>query len=207
MFQLNGGYGWSVGVGGDCDGDGIPDSDEISQGAADCDGDTVPDSCQLAADPSVDWNGDGILDSCASAVYCTSQPNSTGLVAAIGAVGSPLIADASFSLVASNIPQGVLGYFLMSPSSDFVAPFGSGEGVLCLGTPIVRMNQASDGGAILTAGANGQMSFALDLGGLPQGLVFSPGDVWYFQLWYQDTDPVLQIPTSNSSDGIEIMFR
>ncbi|MEO2147027.1 MAG: hypothetical protein ABGY32_14105, partial [bacterium] len=60
---------------------------------------------------------------------------------------------------------------------------------------------------ILTADAGGQMSFSPDLGGLPQGTVLSPGDVWYFQLWYRDTDPLLQIPTSNSSDGIEVMFR
>lgn len=69
------------------------------------------------------------------------------------------------------------------------------------------MNQASDGGAILTADANGQMIFSPELGALPQGVMLTPGDVWYFQLWYQDVDPVLQIPTSNSSDGIEVMFR
>lgn len=207
VFSLNGGYGWSVGVGSDCDGDGTPDSDQISAGAADCDGDGVLDSCQLAGDLSLDWNGDGVLDSCSSANYCASKANSTGEVSTMSAHGSPAIADAAFTLVGSNVPAGELGYFLMSQSSDLMTPFGSGAGVLCLGTPIVRMNQASDGGAILIADLNGQMSFTPDLGALPQGSMLAPGDVWYFQLWYQDTDPVLQIPTSNSSDGIEVMFR
>ena len=204
LGTISGTYSW---VSFDCNNNGIPDADDIAAGAPDCDGNFVLDSCQIAADASLDWNGDGVLDACASANYCAVAANSTGQFGLISAQGSPVISDIDFSLVGSNIPPGELGYFLMSQSSDLVVPFGSGAGVLCLGTPIVRMNQASDGGAILTADAGGQMSFSPDLGGLPQGTVLSPGDVWYFQLWYRDTDPVLQTPTSNSSDGIEVMFR
>ena len=37
-----------------------------------------------------------------------------------------------------------------------------------------------------------------------QALPFGPGETRYFQLWYRDfTDD----PTSNTTDGIEVMFR
>ncbi|MGD9545916.1 MAG: FG-GAP-like repeat-containing protein [Candidatus Krumholzibacteriia bacterium] len=68
----------------DCNGDGIPDLDQIGNGLADdCDNDFVPDACQivlwpeeectgngvpdacdLAADPSFDCDGNGLIDAC-----------------------------------------------------------------------------------------------------------------------------------------------
>lgn len=67
--------------GGDCDGDGLSDCEEIAAGepdcdfnylpdacqtdpSFDCDGDGTIDECQIAADPSLDCNGNGRLDSC-----------------------------------------------------------------------------------------------------------------------------------------------
>ncbi|MCZ6698916.1 MAG: hypothetical protein O7D94_08315, partial [Planctomycetota bacterium] len=44
---------------GDCNADGVPDRCQLSDN--DCDGDGVPDDCQLAG---ADCNGDGILDGC-----------------------------------------------------------------------------------------------------------------------------------------------
>ena len=54
---------------------------------------------------------------------------------------------------------------------------------------------------MLNSGATGEVSFTLDLTDLPQGTVFIPGDTWYFQLWFRD------VFTSNTTDGIEVMFR
>ncbi len=49
----------------DCNGNGVPDDQDIASGAsADCDGDGLPDECQIAEDPSLDCDGNGILDSC-----------------------------------------------------------------------------------------------------------------------------------------------
>ena len=45
----------------DCDGDGIPNSCEITAGAPDCDANGIPDSCQS------DCNDDGVIDACAIA--------------------------------------------------------------------------------------------------------------------------------------------
>ncbi|MDP6763678.1 MAG: VCBS repeat-containing protein [Planctomycetota bacterium] len=48
----------------DCNGNGIPDPDDIANGAPDCDGNGVLDECQIADDPSLDCQPNGTLDSC-----------------------------------------------------------------------------------------------------------------------------------------------
>lgn len=44
----------------DCNGNGLPDSQDLASGAADCDRNSVPDSCQPDSD------GDGVIDPCDS---------------------------------------------------------------------------------------------------------------------------------------------
>jgi len=49
----------------DCNGNGIPDEDEIADGTAnDCNSNGIPDLCEIEADPFLDTNGDGYLDTC-----------------------------------------------------------------------------------------------------------------------------------------------
>ncbi|MAF66841.1 MAG: hypothetical protein CMJ84_14445, partial [Planctomycetes bacterium] len=48
----------------DCNGNGIPDPDDIANGAPDCDGNGVLDECQITYDPSLDCQPNGVLDSC-----------------------------------------------------------------------------------------------------------------------------------------------
>jgi FG-GAP repeat/Lectin C-type domain len=174
--------------------------------SADCDGNGLPDAYQIAQDPWLDWNGDGVLDGCTSPNYCTATANSTGVPSVIGADGSPLMTDNAFTLEAWDLPLNEFAYFLMSESTAFVPGFGGSMGNLCVGSPIVRLNNSSDGGGVLNSGASGQVNLTLDLTSLPQGIVLAPGDVWYFQLWHRDFDLIIG-PTSNTSDGIEVMFR
>ena len=49
----------------------------------------------------------------------------------------------------------------------------------------------------------GEMVFGPDLTNLP-GIVLQPGDTLYFQLWFRDFTTG---PTSNTTDGVEVMFR
>jgi len=188
----------------DCNGNGIPDQDDIANGTSqDCDSNGLPDECQLA-DPAQDWNGDGILDACLSANYCDAAPNSTGVAATIGASGTPVAAANDFTLDAWDLPLHEYGYFLASESTTFVPGFGGTSGNLCVGSPQYRFNNPQGGGMILNSGSAGFVSFTLDLSTLPQGITFDAGEVWYFQLWYRDFTTV---PTSNTTDGIEVMFR
>ena len=170
----------------------------------DCNENGIPDAYEASQDPSMDWNGDGQFDDCVSANYCSTNPNSTGAAAVIGASGSPVVADNAFTLEGWDLPQNQFGYFLASESTTFVPGFGGSDGSLCVGAPQYRFNNPSDGGQVLNSGGTGTMSFTLDLDGLPQGITFDSGETWYFQLWFRDFTTG---PTSNTTDGIEVMFR
>jgi hypothetical protein len=77
----------------DCNGNGIPDADEIANGSvADCNGNGVPDECDLdcnlngipddceiAANPSLDCNGNRILDSCDISAGTSADQNGNGV--------------------------------------------------------------------------------------------------------------------------------
>ena len=164
----------------------------------DCDNDGYPDAFQVAKQPWLDWNGNGNLNRCESPNYCTAAVNSSGAAAEIGASGSPLLGSSDFRLHASGMPLNELGYFLMSESSAFLQGFGGSSGNLCLGAPIIRFTQP---GQLIDTGLMGLVELSLDLTQLPDGAVFLPGQVWNFQLWFRDA------LTSNTTDGIEVMFR
>jgi len=187
----------------DCNGNGIPDYQDIANGAsADCDGNGVPDECDIAGDPSMDWNGDGVLDDCSSPNYCTANPNTTGLPASMAAAGSPVILDNNFTITASQMPTFEFGYFLMANSQGFIPNVGGSAGNLCLGTPIYRFVKPPTG-TILSSGPGGTFSFAPNLLNLPQGVVFQVGETWDFQAWFRDGAG----STSNFTDGIAVLFR
>ena len=131
--------------------------------------------------------------------FCSSNPNSTGVVAPIAATGDDHVANNDVNLAVYDLPQNQFGYFLMSASSGFVPLFGGSQGNLCLGPPQIRFSQF-----VLNSGATGRVDFALDLTDLPQGTVFQPGETWHFQYWYRDSNPG---PTSNTSDGLAIDFQ
>lgn len=169
----------------------------------DCNGNAIPDVFEVAGDPSLDWNGDGVLDDCDPANYCISTVNSTGDRAAISATGSPVLADDDLTLHGRQLPTHEFGYFLFSDVQGFVPLFGGSSGNLCLGAPIYRFNKPPSG-QVLNSGADGTMEFSPSFSVLPQGLVFHPGERWNFQLWFRDFDTG---PTSNTTDGIEILFR
>jgi hypothetical protein len=147
-----------------------------------------------ADDPANDWNGDGVLDACSSPNYCQS----TGAV--MDASGSPLIADNDFTLIANQVPLHEWGYFLMSGSKGFIPGFGGSMGTLCLGPPIYRFVKPPSG-QVLNSGPTGQFVFKTDLNILPQGVVFAVGSSWHFQAWFRE------VFSSNTTDGIEVMFR
>lgn len=138
-----------------------------------------------------------LFDVAPSTNYCTAAATSSGAPAVIGVSGTLLVADNDFTLEASALPLGELGYFLMSESTDFVQGFGGSAGNLCLGAAIIRINPS---GQVIDSGAAGMATLDLYLSTLPQGAVFLPGNTWYFQFWFRDG------ATSNTTDGIEGMF-
>ena len=84
---------------GDCNGNGVPDSLDISLGTSeDCNFNGSPDECDIANGTSLDINGDGIPDECVQ--FVRGDTNASG--------GSPDIADVINSLLYTfNMPGGI----------------------------------------------------------------------------------------------------
>jgi hypothetical protein len=118
-------------------------------------------------------------------------------------MGSPVLGDQELTLRASQLPASQWSFFILSTKEARVPGFGGGQGVLCLGAPIVRLNRASIEELAQTI-SWGTRDLQVGLTTLPSGLSFLPGESWNFQLWFRDQDPD---PTSNTTDGIRVLFR
>ena len=106
--------------------------------------------------------------------YCTANPNSTGSRAEMSASGTTRVVLNDLTLGCSSLPQGSVGYFLVSRFQGFVGlPTGS-SGNLCLGAPIGRYL-----GTVLSAGPAGVVGLPVDLTQVPDGsatFAVAPGD-------------------------------
>ena len=133
--------------------------------------------------------------------YCgPAVPNSSGASAVIRAMGSDVIADNDFHLVAEQLPRNQFGYFLTSMTQDFVANPGGSQGNLCLGGTIGRFAQQ-----VQNSGGAGEFGIQVDLTMLPPPLnvAVQPGETWNFTAWYRDMNPTA---TSNFTDGRAVLF-
>ena len=64
----------------DCNGNGVPDADDISNGTStDCEGNGVPDECQFAGGTSVDCNRNALPDACDIALGLSEDLNANGI--------------------------------------------------------------------------------------------------------------------------------
>lgn len=71
---------WKLVADTDCNGNGIPDLDDIAAGtSADCEGNGVPDECQFAGGTSVDCNSNLVPDDCDIALGDSDDLNSNGV--------------------------------------------------------------------------------------------------------------------------------
>ncbi len=133
---------------------------------------------------------------------CASTVNSTGQIATAAALGSAAVAADFLVLVASDLPPGQFGYFLVSTTSGFEPNFGGGLGNLCLGGIPVRLNGMPNG-AILVSNQVGDVSLALELqSDVPGGV--SQGDSVHFQYWFRDMAGAQS--TSNTSSDVVVSF-
>ncbi len=139
-----------------------------------------------------------------SASYCSpSVPNHSGASATIRAIGSPIAADNSLTLVAESLPPTTFGFFLASRDTGLIFAPGGANGVLCLGGAIGRY-----AGSVQNSGAAGQFQLTVDVTALPQPMGSASalaGDEWHFQAWFRDL--LSGVPTSNFTDGATVLFR
>ena len=136
--------------------------------------------------------------------YCSANANSTGNAGSISGFGETRVSANDVTLTASNLPPNQFGILIVSATQGFVPNAGgTSNGNLCLGGAIGRYVGP---GEILSSGATGEFSLAIDLGLIPQGggtTATVAGDTWNFQAWYRDGVGL----GSNFTDGLEILFN
>jgi len=65
---------------GDCNGNGIPDVQDLAEGTSpDCNGNAIPDECDVADGRSADCNGNGLPDECEIADFSAEDCNANGV--------------------------------------------------------------------------------------------------------------------------------
>lgn len=132
------------------------------------------------------------------ATTCLGAPNSTGVGAFLEAIGSSVAADRALVLNVTDVPRNQFGLFVVAYTPGIV-PLGSGsQGILCLGTPLVRFN------GVVSDRGTGIASYAPDLSNIPMIGAVQAGQSYYFQYWYRDQNPFL---TSNLSSALRVDFR
>ena len=124
---------------------------------------------------------------------CSSNPNSTGYMSFLSALGSEKVADNRLTLECQNMPPFQVGIAIASQNPATI-PFG--QGVLCVGGPLFRFSQQ-----IANSGAGGWVALDINLTNLPGGMVVLPGQTWFFQFWHRDG------PNVNFSNSVGIGFQ
>jgi len=128
---------------------------------------------------------------------CSSARNSTGARGELDGYGSDVATDGLLVLVASSVPNGAVGYFLMSATAVSSPPTRGGLGTLCLGAPLLRL------GSTVGVVAGFEHAARVDFRGLPGGAAITAGSTWHFQFWHRDAD---QAPTHNTTERLSLTF-
>ena len=140
--------------------------------------------------------GDG-AGGCASAIYCSSLPNSTGSTASMNWAGSCVVADNNFTLDMAGGPGNQPGLFIYGANQASI-PFGNG--ILCISAPIIRLN------APVFMDSAGTASKVVDLANPPSqtGLI-TAGTTWNFAMWLRD--PAAGGAGYTFTDGLSVDFQ
>ncbi len=136
-------------------------------------------------------------------VYCSAEPNSTGVPGRIAATGSAYLHRNDLVLRGFQMPSGSFASLIFGTSRDFVPMPGGSSGNLCIGGSIGRLFDS-----LGMTSANGTLTFGLDNTDLStsSGGAFEldPGDQLMLQWWFRDSSP--SGPTSNFTDAVEVTF-
>jgi hypothetical protein len=162
----------------------------------DCNGNGVADTTDIGAGTSLDANGNLVPDECECFAqnFCVTSPNTVGLGAIIGSVGSNSIAAGTFDLVVDGCPPNSFGLFYFG-TTEILAPFGNG--FRCVGGSTFRLG-------VIQADALGSASWHVNFGAAPALGQIDPGETWRFQYWYRNA--AAGGAGFNLSNGLRVRF-
>jgi outer membrane protein assembly factor BamB len=130
---------------------------------------------------------------------CEANRNSTGDPGVLTVGGSLCVEANHLILNANTLPLGVHGSFLVSQGAAFVPFVGGSQGNLCLAAPIGRYTKPP-----FATHSTGTATLRINLADLPlDGRSVQPGETWYFQAWYRDSNPGA---TSNLTQAVSVTF-
>lgn len=135
------------------------------------------------------------VDDCSIASYGSSNVNSSGSAALIGAAGTASICAGDLSLTASQLPPNKTCLAFFSDTQQLpCVPFGNGT--RCVGGAVRRMPAA-------TSSAAGTLSIPF---GAAQSALYgiTENDTRYFQIWFRD--PTAGGSNTNTTNGLEVVF-
>ncbi|MFT6832520.1 MAG: hypothetical protein ACJAZN_002697, partial [Planctomycetota bacterium] len=137
--------------------------------------------------------------------YCTANVNSSGQASVMSGMGSTTASNNDVTLVASQMPNSVFGFFITSQTQGFVQNPGGSAGNLCVSGAVGRYVGP---GQVQNSGGAGMIQLALDLTSTPTPTGFvsiMSGETWNFQAWHRDS--IGGTPTSNFTDGLSVAFN
>lgn len=148
------------------------------------------------------YSGDGVNDTGAEfwsasigTIFCNSNANSSGMAATLSAAGSATASPLDLAINVTNLPVAQnFGLLVFGPAQ--IPPVALGDGFLCIGGGIVRVNPPVQ--------ASSSIQVVLD-GAAPYAATIVAGATLNFQFWFRDGVP--GGAGFNFSDGLEITFQ
>ena len=187
----------------DCNGNGIDDAIDISEGDSnDANENGVPDECEPGSEPFCEGDGlEGEPNECPCGNHVPSGQtagciNGDGVGAVLSSTGTPSVSNDDFVLHVDGIPNGKPGFFFQGQGDIGFVDFGNG--LKCIGGPFNRLAKI--------AGQPGGNTYPPP-GGQPISEQFNilPGQIRYYQVLYRDS----QGPcggTTNTSNGLKVTW-
>ena len=122
-------------------------------------------------------------------VLCTSTANSVSVDGArLQWNGSTSITANDLTLVATGMPSSTFALVARSMESGLTFV---GDGVLCIDTPIIRME-------IIQADIFGGVNYPVDASAAAVGGAVMAGETWHYQVWFRDG------MSSNLTDAVSV---
>jgi hypothetical protein len=187
----------------DCNGNGIDDAIDVSEGTSpDANDDGVPDECQGGSEPFCEGRGvenGGVDCPCGNVAPPGSTEgclNGDGVGAALTSTGVPSVSNDTFVLHVDGIPNGKPGFFFQGSADAGSLPFGNGT--KCIGGPFIRLAKI--------AGQPGGNQYPPP-GGTPISEQFNipAGATRYYQVLYRDFGGPCGTST-NASNGLKVVW-